>query len=78
VNDLVGIVREDLVGHGIAYVFRDTHEMSRALGCFGRKRSIFYHVIYWFPEMIVEDSADVRGLTVELLQRCTPPKGFGG
>ena len=50
VDDLGGVVGEDLVGHGMANMVSYAYPVSKSLGALGGEIGIFEPVVYRFPE----------------------------
>ena len=50
VDDLGGVIGEDLVGHGMADMVSDAYPVSASLGALRGEIGIFEPVVYRFPE----------------------------
>ena len=60
-NDLEGIVHEDLKRHVVSTMFTNTNPLSTVLFTFQREWCIIHVIVDRFIEMVVEKRTDVIG-----------------
>jgi hypothetical protein len=52
-NNLTGVIHQDLVGHEVPYILANTNPSSTKFLAFGGESSLINQVVHWFVEQEV-------------------------
>jgi hypothetical protein len=74
---VVGIWRENFVGHGVSNMFGNTNNASFELRRVGWETGFLGFVVYLFVELETEENTDIRGDASKSLNGCSPSKLLG-
>ena len=77
-DDLGGVLCEDLEGHGVTNMISDTNEVPRKLGSIRTKAGILCTEVDTLPKTKAKEGTDVRSGAVENLQRSSPMENLVG
>ena len=70
VDDLVGVISDDLEGEGVTNIFRETNKATTGFGCLGWKRGLIFTTMHRLKPLELQESTNVRSGANECLKWC--------